>query len=139
MIYIHQTFGCRKEKKDWGGSRVGGEMFGLGWALTVSALGMLGVYVAIGYVFYIRMTFQRAIDEKVMGNKYYDMGFLFSFNKLLMYGHYCLFSKRAKRDGVDVIFKQLPKVQRIHLIILWVLMIGSGVLAFTGAISHLYL
>ncbi|MDO6423314.1 hypothetical protein [Saccharophagus degradans] len=114
-------------------------MFGLHWALTVSALGVLGVYVAIGYVFYIRMTFQRAIDEKVMGNKYYDMGVLFSFNKLLMYGHYCLFSMRAKRDGVDVIFKQLPKVQRIHLIILWVLMIGSGGLAFTGAISHLYL
>lgn len=112
---------------------------GLGWPHFVSLVGLIGVFFVILHALYIRVRYQQAIDRAVMGNQYYDMGVFFSFNKLLMCGHYCLFSKRAKRDGVDVIFKQLPKVQRIHLIILWVLMIGSGGLAFTGAISHQYL
>lgn len=106
---------------------------GLGWPMFIGVAGLLGGFFCILHALYIRYRYQEFIDRAVMGSEYFDMGVFFAFSKLLMYGHYCIFSKRAIRAGVDELFQALPKVQRIHLIVYWWTFIIFGSLLFGGA------
>lgn len=107
---------------------------GLGWPQFVSLVGLIGVFFVILHALYIRVRYQPAIDRAVMGSQYFDMWVFFAFNKLLMYGHYCLFPKRARRAGVHEIFENLPRVQRLNLIVFWGFFIVCCFLFFGGAL-----
>lgn len=45
-------------------------------------------------------------------------------------GHYCLFSRRAKKAGVYDIFSRLPAIQRAHLIFHWSSLLLFSFIAF---------
>ena len=47
------------------------------------------------------------------------LGLLISTQQMMMWGHYCIFSKRAKRDGVDHVFSNLALPVRRHLLFHW--------------------
>lgn len=81
---------------------------------------------------YFHYRFQRELDREIMKSSYYDGGLLMNLNRLMMYGHYCFFPKRAKRDGVYEIFQELDRRQRLHLQFHWIAIILSVLLYFSG-------
>lgn len=85
------------------------------WGLGI---GFSGLLVSIINAIYFHFRYQKKIDETIAG-KEDDIGFLIGMTRLMMYGHYCLFPKRARRAGVYNIFTRLPRIQRAHLIFHW--------------------
>lgn len=105
----------------------------LEWAIVLAAIGALGGFVVLLHVIYFYFNYQKPIDKKVMGGDYYEMGILLASTKLMMYGHYCLFPKRAKKAGVHEIFSTIPRNVKAHLIVHWVLVIVFSCMLFGGA------
>lgn len=85
------------------------------WGLGI---GFIGLFVTILNAIYFHFRYQKKIDEAIAGRED-DIGFLLGMTRLMMYGHYCLFPKRAQRAGVYNIFLGLPRIQRAHLIFHW--------------------
>ncbi|KEQ19255.1 hypothetical protein GZ78_04515 [Endozoicomonas numazuensis] len=56
----------------------------------------------------------REISETIDG-VFFDCGFLFATHRLMMWGHYCLFPKRAQRDNVLPVFENLSNPVRRQL------------------------
>lgn len=97
-------------------------------------LGSVTIFVAISNALYFHLRYQKALDQAVMGERYYDAGVLLGLNRLMMYGHYCLFPKRAKKDCVYEIFAYLDKVQRVHLILHWAAILATVLIWSSGYI-----
>lgn len=70
-----------------------------------------------------------------MKDQYYDGGFLMGVNRLMLYGHYCLFRKRARRDGADEVFQNLSAGMKCHIIFHWAAIL-LGLLLF--CIAYFY-
>ncbi|MDO6423315.1 hypothetical protein [Saccharophagus degradans] len=104
----------------------------LGWPFFLASIGALGGLFVFTHAIYFYFRYQKTIDKKVMGAKYYKGGMLLSTTKLMMYGHYCLFPNRAKRAGVYDIFSSMPRTIRVHLISHWVLVIVFSCMLFGG-------
>jgi hypothetical protein len=90
---------------------------------------VLGVAAIVNAVFF-HYRYQKDIDKRVMKDGYYDGGLLFNLLRVMMYGHYCLFPKRAKRDNVNEVFSTLSKTVRFHLIFHWVAFVTAFLLMF---------
>lgn len=84
-------------------------------------LSLLGIANAI----YFHYRYQRKLDSELMKSEYYSGGLIVDLMRLMLYGHYCLFPKRAKRDDVSHVFNKISKTERIHLVFHWCSVIGS--------------
>ena len=93
----------------------------------------LGLLMAINS-FYFYLRYQKAIDQAVMKGFYYERGYLLCALEQMMYAHYCLFPKRAKRDGFYEIFSVLEKRPRQHLIFHWFAVLAVFFLGGIGAL-----
>lgn len=76
---------------------------------------LLFLVVAINAV-YFHFRYQKQLDQKIHKENNYDVGLLLGINRLMWYGHYCISSKRAARDGVDDIFRDLNPRLKNHLV-----------------------
>lgn len=92
-------------------------------------IGFIGLTVTIVNAVYFHFRYQKKIDQAIAGGED-DIGFLLGLTRLTMYGHYCLFSRRAKKAGVYDIFSRLPAIQRAHLIFHWFSLLFFSFLAF---------
>ncbi|GAB1262653.1 hypothetical protein NBRC116495_33600 [Aurantivibrio plasticivorans] len=86
------------------------------------------MWINISLAIYIYFSFQRKIAKAIEGVEYYSAGLILSIFKLPMYGHYCLFPKRARRDGVDNVFQSLSTPQKVMLTTHWVTLSSSVLL-----------
>lgn len=102
--------------------------------IASSVLGTALFIVAVVNALVFHFRYQKELDQSVMKEQYYDGGILMGLNRLMMYGHYCLFPKRAKRDGVDSIFGRLDRRQKFHLKLHWLAIIGTVLIYLGGYI-----
>lgn len=78
----------------------------------------LGV-LALANSFYFYKRYQPPLDKATMKDLYFEKGYMLCALDQLMYAHYCLFPKRAKRDGFYELFSTLESRPRKHLIFHW--------------------
>ncbi len=99
----------------------------------------LGVLVMVNAI-YFQILYQKKIDQLIRGDDYIDGGWLFNSTRMMMYAHYCLFNKRAKKAGVEDSIASIPVVVKCHLIFHWSgVIIGSGALALGWSVAHFVL
>ena len=88
----------------------------------------LGVLVLL-HTIYFQIRYQEKVDKLIHGDNYLDGGWIFNASRMMIYAHYCLFPKRAKRAGVTAAIHRMPSVIRWHLIMHWAVVILVGFLA----------
>ncbi len=109
-----------------------GEVVFLLLMLSVFVLGFLMLLNAI----YFQIRYQRMVDRTLHGENYIDGGGVFNASRMMIYAHYCLFPKRAERDGVVDQMGQIPLVVKVHLIFHWLAVIMVCLLAAVGFVVH---
>lgn len=87
--------------------------------MLMLVVGLLFILNAVDFHF----RHQKALDRKVMKDRYYSGGTLFDVSRLMLYGHYCLFPARARRDGVAEVFADLAALSKARLVFHW----GAGI------------
>lgn len=95
-------------------------------------LGTLFILAAAVNALYFHFHYQKELDQQVMKAEYYESGLLMGVNRLMLYGHYCLFPERAQRDNVREVFANLERAKRRHLIFHWMAVIAAGLFYFGG-------
>lgn len=96
---------------------------------------ILFVLVLINAIyFYIKH--YKTIATQVDGT-YIDVGFLLSANRLMLWAHYCIFPKRAKRAKVHDIFSSIPKTTRVQLLFHWFGILIGCLLFVVGGILNM--
>ncbi len=96
------------------------------------------VLMAINAV-YFHCRYQKKLDQQIMGDDYIDGGMLYNLTRLMLYAHYCLFSNRAKRAGVDEIIRDLPTKLKAHLIFHWFSVLFGCLILIIYSISDIFL
>jgi len=90
--------------------------------------------MAIANVIYFQNRYQKKVDTIIQGDRYIDGGWIFNSTRLMMYAHYCLFPRRARRAGISKQVESIPKVIKLHLILHWFLVIVGGFLLIAGSL-----
>lgn len=96
------------------------------------AMGTFLIVAAIANALYFHFRYQKQLDQKVMKSEYYDSGLLLGLNRLMVYGHYCFFPKRAVRDGVADVFDGITRSEKRHLQFHWFAIIAACFFYFSG-------
>ncbi|WP_062268277.1 hypothetical protein [Endozoicomonas arenosclerae] len=106
-------------------------------------------YIACGFLFLLSMVLfsinaiyfyrrhYKDVSELVDG-VFYDCGLMFATHRLSMWGHYCLFPKRAERDNVLAVFEELPKNIRRQLIFHYLSLFSGGGFLILSALLAKY-
>ncbi|KEQ19359.1 hypothetical protein [Endozoicomonas numazuensis] len=97
----------------------------------------LFLFVLLNDIYFYKKHYQK-LSEAIDG-AFVDHGFLLAMNKLTMWGHYCLFPKRAQRDNVLSVFEALPKSVRSHLISHWIGLLACGFLMVSSYLVSTYI
>ena len=100
--------------------------------LTVFILGFLMLLNAI----YFQIKYQKRVDQTLDGENYIDGGGIFNASRMMIHAHYCLFQKRAERDGVIKQMSLIPLVVKMHLIFHWLAVIVMCLLAAVAFVVH---
>lgn len=78
---------------------------------------LIFILVLINAIYFYSL-YYKELSKKIDG-KIFDGGFLFSASRFMLWGHFCISSKKAERSGVKEIFEELPKRARRQLIFHW--------------------
>lgn len=70
-------------------------------------IGFIGLTVTIVNAIYFHFRYQKKILQAIAGGVD-DIGFLLGLNRLTMYGHYCLFSRRSRKLGCTIFSLDCP-------------------------------
>ncbi|KEQ19358.1 hypothetical protein [Endozoicomonas numazuensis] len=81
--------------------------------------------------------YYKQLSESIDG-AFFDSGFLFASSRFMLWGHYCLFPKRAERANVYSIFEALPKSARLQLKLHWFGILSICLLGAGGGIMSKY-
>jgi hypothetical protein len=73
-------------------------------SIVFMALGVLVIVNAI----YFQVLYQKKVDQLIHGDDYIDGGWLFNSTRMMMYAHYCLFNRRAKKSGLKILLQIFP-------------------------------
>ncbi|PXF64223.1 hypothetical protein [Kangiella spongicola] len=101
--------------------------------ILLSLFGMLVIFLLIINAIYFYFRYQKSMEKELLGDDYSSGGFLYDSTRLMMYGHYILFPKRAKKAGVYEFFKNIPFKVKTHLLIHWFGLIIGGICFFVPA------
>ena len=105
-------------------------------SIVFMAFGILVIVNAI----YFQVRYQKQVDQLIHGDDYIDGGWLFNSTRMMMYAHYCLFNKRARKAGVEDSVAGIPVIVKWHLIFHWgAVIIGSSALVLAWSVSHFVL
>ena len=88
---------------------------------------VIGITVILNAI-YFQIRYQKRLDQLLHGDDYIDGGWIFNSQRMMMYAHYCLFEKRARRAGLYDQVQAIPGVIKGHLLLHWVLVILGGFL-----------
>ncbi len=101
---------------------IGNEDLFLVLCLLFAVIGFTVILNAI----YFQVRFQRTVDQLLHGDNYIDGGWIFNSQRMMMYAHYCLFERRARRAGLYDRVQAMPRVLKGHLLLHWVLVLLGG-------------
>ena len=103
------------------------------------------VFILIGFTVilnavYFQIRYQKRVGQLLHGDDYIDGGWIFNSQRMMMYAHYCLFEKRAKRAGLYDQVQAIPGVIKGHLLLHWVLVIlGGFLMLLLWLFDHFYM
>lgn len=110
------------------------------FSLYIFYVFILAGFLVILNAIYFQIRYQKKTDQLFHGENYIDGGWLFNSQRMMMYAHFCLFDKRAKRAGVFDQVQKMPPVIRFHLLAHWIMAIFGGLaMVVLGVMDYVYL
>ena len=97
-------------------------------------IGIVILWIWLLHAIYFYIKYQKPMEKNLMGEDYYSGGFLYDGLRVMMYGHYLLFPKRAKKAGVYDFFSKLNNKLKAHLLFHWFGLVIGGITALIPAI-----
>lgn len=109
-------------------------------SIFVAFASMVFILLALLHGVYFNIRHQKKLDMRLMGNKYFDGGFLYNYIfRMSLYGTACIFPSFVRFiPNVDrQEFRKISKKLKIHLVLneILLLFLGFGLLALSAVID----
>lgn len=99
---------------------------------------LLGILM-LANVVYFQIRYQKKTDYLFNDDNYIDGGWIYNSMRMMMYAHYCLFHRRARRAGVLERVRRIPSVIKFHLYFHWFSVIVVSLILTIVSILDYYL